>query len=161
MAKKRYRWLSNVSYDALRRASPAENVRMGFTPARRYVSANGRKVIKSTRSISARQAETRRVRERYGMASPEIATEARKRGRFPMSRRIKPNASRRRPTRANQGEPSTRSKIWKATTLRLGRRPGASTAAACLSARVTRGAMASLCVASSTAKTSRMATGIG
>jgi hypothetical protein len=81
MAKSRYRWLSNASYDALRRATPAENVRMGFTPkARRYVSANAHKVTKSTRSISARQAETRRVRERYGMASPEIATEARKRG---------------------------------------------------------------------------------
>jgi hypothetical protein len=80
MAKKRIRWLTNA-YDALRRASPAENVRMGYSPkARRYVSANARKVTKSTRSISARQAETRRVRERYGMASPEIATDARKRG---------------------------------------------------------------------------------
>jgi hypothetical protein len=81
MAKSRYRWLSSASYDALRRATPAENVRMGFTPkARRYVSATARKVTKSTQSISARQAETRRVRERYGMASPEIATAARKHG---------------------------------------------------------------------------------
>ena len=80
MAKRRSRWLSNASYDALRRATPAENVRMGFTPkARRYVSANARKVTKSTPSVSARHAETQRVRERYGMVSPEIATEARKR----------------------------------------------------------------------------------
>ena len=53
---------------------------MGFTPkARRYVKA-GAKVTKATASVSARQAETKRVRAVYGMASPEIATKARERG---------------------------------------------------------------------------------
>jgi len=81
MAKSRSRLLASASYEALRRASPAENVRMGYSPkARRYVLKTARKVTKAMRSISARQAETRRARERYGMASPEIATEARKQG---------------------------------------------------------------------------------
>jgi len=75
--------LASVSHEALRRASPAENVRMGFSPkARRYVKA-GAKVAKSTASISARQAETKRVRKRYGLASPEIATKARESGALP------------------------------------------------------------------------------
>jgi hypothetical protein len=71
---------ASVPHEALRRASPTENVRMGFTPkARRYVKA-GVKVTKATASVSARQAETKRVRERYGLASPEIATKAREHG---------------------------------------------------------------------------------
>jgi hypothetical protein len=74
------RRLSSVSHEALRRATPAENVRMGFLPkARRYVKA-GAKVTKSTASVSARQAETKRVSERYGFETPEAATRARKEG---------------------------------------------------------------------------------
>jgi hypothetical protein len=72
--------LASVSHTALRRASPSENIRMGFTPkARRYVKADA-KVTKATASISARQAETKRTRERYGFHSPEAATKARSRG---------------------------------------------------------------------------------
>jgi hypothetical protein len=53
---------------------------MGFGPkGRRYVKA-GAKVTKSTASISARQAETKRVRKRYGLETPEAATQARKEG---------------------------------------------------------------------------------
>ena len=81
MAKTHSRLLASASYDALRRVSPAENARMGYSPkARRYVLARAQKVTKATPSISARQAETRRARERYGTASPEIATEARRQG---------------------------------------------------------------------------------
>jgi hypothetical protein len=79
-AKTRSKALASVSYSALRRANPAENVRMGFSPtARRYVKAAA-KVTKRTASISARAAETKRTRERYGYATPEAATKARGRG---------------------------------------------------------------------------------
>jgi hypothetical protein len=72
--------LAAVSLDSLRRATPVENVRMGFSPkARRYVK-RGVKVTKATASVSARQAETKRVRERYGMTTPEQATQARREG---------------------------------------------------------------------------------
>ncbi len=81
MAKSRSKLLASASYDALRRASPAENVRMGHSPkARRYVLTSVQKITKATPSMSARQAETRRTQERYGIALPEIATEARKQG---------------------------------------------------------------------------------
>ena len=53
---------------------------MGFSPkARRYVKA-GAKVTKATASISARAAETKRTRERYGYATPEAAKIARREG---------------------------------------------------------------------------------
>jgi hypothetical protein len=71
------RRLASLSHEALRRATPAENVHMGFPPkARRYVKA-GAKVTKSTASISARQAETKRVSKRYGFETLEAATQAR------------------------------------------------------------------------------------
>ena len=72
--------LASVSHEALRRASPAENVRMGFGPkARRYVKA-GAKVTTSTASVSARQAETKRISKRYGFETTEAATQARREG---------------------------------------------------------------------------------
>lgn len=72
--------LSSASHRELRRASPAENVRMGFSPkARRYVKA-GVKVTKATASVSAGRAETKRTKARYGFATPEAATRARKEG---------------------------------------------------------------------------------
>ena len=53
---------------------------MGFSPkARRYVKA-GAKVTKSTPSVSARQAETKRVRVRYGFETLEAAARARREG---------------------------------------------------------------------------------
>jgi hypothetical protein len=74
------RRLASVLHEALRRASPAENVRMGYSPkARRYVKA-GAKVTKATASVSARHAETKRVRKVYGFATLEGATEARRHG---------------------------------------------------------------------------------
>ena len=72
--------LAGVSLSSLRRASPAENVTMGYSPkARRYVKA-GAKVTKATASLSARQHETKRTKTRYGYSSPEAATKARQSG---------------------------------------------------------------------------------
>jgi hypothetical protein len=72
--------LAALPLSDFRRATPAENVKMGFGPkARRYVKA-GAKVTKSTASVSARQAEKRRTSERYGLETPEAATRARREG---------------------------------------------------------------------------------
>jgi hypothetical protein len=107
--------LASVSHEALRRASPAENVKMGFTPkARRYVKANTRKITKATASVSARQAETKRVRKVYGMSSPEQATEMRRHGALSYSsqdqaRRVEKAADRRlmKKARASVGDKLT------------------------------------------------------
>jgi hypothetical protein len=93
--------LASVPHEALRRASPAENTRMGFSPkSRRYVKADARKVTKATASVSARQAEKKRVRKVYGLASPEQATEMRRHGALSYSsqdqaRRVEKAADRR------------------------------------------------------------------
>jgi len=77
------KWARSVGKKAtsdFRRATPAENILMGRSAkARRYV-LKGAKVTKRTPSISARQAETKRTRERYGFKTPEAATRARREG---------------------------------------------------------------------------------
>jgi hypothetical protein len=72
---------ASVSYSALRRATPAENEKLGFGRlARHYVRADVTKVTKRTASITAKAAETKRTKERYGLATPELATRARREG---------------------------------------------------------------------------------
>jgi hypothetical protein len=69
-----------VSYTALRRATPDENRRMGFSPkARHYVRADIKRVTAKTPSISARAYETKKSRDLYGV-TPEQATEQRRTG---------------------------------------------------------------------------------
>lgn len=82
MAKTLSKLLASASYGAFRRASPVENVRMGYSSkARRYVlAASGGKVTQRTPSISARAHETLRTRQVHGLASPEQATQARREG---------------------------------------------------------------------------------
>ena len=77
--------LASVSHEALRRASPAENVKMGFTAtARRYVRADA-KVTKRTPSVSAGMYETKRVRKVYGVRTREQATREREANNLPYS----------------------------------------------------------------------------
>lgn len=69
------------SYSDFRRLTPVENEREGFSrKARRYILKSVRKLTKRTPTISARQHETLRTRQEYGLASPEIATRARQSG---------------------------------------------------------------------------------
>jgi hypothetical protein len=64
-----------------RRLTPDENERQGFTrKARRYVLKTVQKLTKRSQTISARRHETLRAQQEYGLAKPEIATEARQRG---------------------------------------------------------------------------------
>jgi hypothetical protein len=61
--------------------SGAENIQAGFSPtARRYARKDSTRISKRTPTISHRRYETLRTKERYGVATPELATEARKRG---------------------------------------------------------------------------------
>lgn len=109
--------LTSVSHGALRRASPDENVRMGFSPkARRYIDREVKKVTKATASVSARQAETKRVRELHGVSLRE-ATELRREGHLSYSsmdqkNRVDKAADRRlqKKVRASHGESLTTTK---------------------------------------------------
>jgi len=71
------RGLSFLPHSALRRASPAENVRMGHSPTARHYVKKGVKVFKATPSLTHRQYETKQTKARYGFTTPEAATKAR------------------------------------------------------------------------------------
>ena len=75
------RFFVEPSYSDYRRATPAENVKLGASrKARHYVLKNVKRVTKRTPSITARAHETLRTRQVHGMASPEQATQARREG---------------------------------------------------------------------------------
>jgi co-chaperonin GroES (HSP10) len=67
------------SYSDYRRLSPDENEKAGFTrKARRYVLKSVRRITRRTDTLTARRYETLRTQQEYGLASPEIATQARR-----------------------------------------------------------------------------------
>ena len=70
-----------ILYSDYRRLSPEENKKLGFTAkARHYVLKSVKRIGKRTDSISARSHETLRTKQEYGLASPEVAKEARRAG---------------------------------------------------------------------------------
>jgi hypothetical protein len=72
--------LETASFSDFKRLSPEQNVRLGLSPkARRYVLKDAQRITKSTPAISARQFETKRARELFGV-TPEKATQARRHG---------------------------------------------------------------------------------
>jgi hypothetical protein len=74
------RRLGKLSYLKFRRLSPAENIAAGkSSTARNYVPNSVVRVTKKTAVISARNYETKKARERFGL-TPEQATEARRQG---------------------------------------------------------------------------------
>ena len=78
-ATRKAQLLESASFADFVRLTPEQNVKLGFSrKARRYALKNAR-VTKATPTISARQHETKRTRERFGL-TPEQATEARRRG---------------------------------------------------------------------------------
>ena len=93
MAKARSKLLASASYDALRRAAGRKRPHGIFAESASLRAREHRKNPNTTPSISARQAETRRAQERYGMATPEIATEARKQGSLSYTSSSNGNAS--------------------------------------------------------------------
>jgi hypothetical protein len=72
------RRIAKATRSDFRRLSPAENAKLGFSPkARHYVLSSTKRLTKATPTISARQYETKRAGELFGL-SPEKATEARR-----------------------------------------------------------------------------------
>jgi hypothetical protein len=79
-AARKARLLESLSWSSFVRATPEQNVKLGFSPkARRYVQADTKRITKATPNISARQFETKRAHELYGL-TPEQATKARQHG---------------------------------------------------------------------------------
>jgi len=79
-ATRKARLLSGAAHSEFKRLSPEQNVKLGFSPkSRHYVFAKTKRLTKSTPTISARQYETKRARELFGV-TPEKATAARRQG---------------------------------------------------------------------------------
>jgi|SRR5580692_8682864 hypothetical protein len=79
-ATRKARLLETASFSDFKRLSPEQNVKLGLSPkARRYVLKDAQRITKSTPAISARQFETKRARELFGV-TPEKATQARRHG---------------------------------------------------------------------------------
>jgi len=82
-AEGKARLMASASYRELRRLTPEQNAKLGLSPkARHYILKTTKRVTKATPTISARQYETKRARELFGLA-PEKATEARRQGAIP------------------------------------------------------------------------------
>ncbi len=79
-ATRKARLLQNASSSIFVRLTPEQNVKLGYSPkARRYVLADAKRLTKATPTISARQYETKKARELFGL-TPEQATQARGQG---------------------------------------------------------------------------------
>jgi hypothetical protein len=74
------RQLSKAPRSEFKRLTPKQNVKLGLSPkARHYVLKTTKRLTKATPTISARQYETKRAGELFGL-TPERATEARRQG---------------------------------------------------------------------------------
>ena len=72
--------LESASFTDFKRLTPEQNVKLGLSrKPRHYVLKDVKHVTKATPTISARQYETKKARERYAL-TPEQATEARRHG---------------------------------------------------------------------------------
>jgi hypothetical protein len=73
------RLLSGASYSKFVRLTPEQNVKFGLSPKARHYALKGARITKATPTISARQFETKRASELFGL-TPEKATQARHHG---------------------------------------------------------------------------------
>jgi hypothetical protein len=78
-ASRKARLLATASYSNFVRLTPEQNAKLGLSPKARHYALKGARVTKATPTISARQFETKRTSELFGL-SPETATQARQRG---------------------------------------------------------------------------------
>jgi hypothetical protein len=78
-ATREARLLSSASFADFVRLTPEQNVKAGYSPRARHYSLKGARITKATPTISARQFETKRASELFGL-TPEKATQARRRG---------------------------------------------------------------------------------
>ena len=78
-AARKARLLSSATYSNFVRLTPEQNVKLGLSPRARHYALKGQRITKATPTISARQFETKRARELFGV-TPEKATQARRHG---------------------------------------------------------------------------------
>jgi hypothetical protein len=78
-ATRKARILASASFSDFVRLTPKENAKVGLSPKARHYALKGARITKSTPTISARQFETKRAGELFGL-TPETATEARRHG---------------------------------------------------------------------------------
>jgi hypothetical protein len=78
-ASRKARLLSSASYADFVRLTPEQNAKLGLSPKARHYALKGGRITKATPTISARQFETKRASDLFGL-SPETATQARQRG---------------------------------------------------------------------------------
>jgi hypothetical protein len=78
-ATRKARLLSSASYSDFIRLTPKQNAKVGLSPKARHYALKGARITKSTPTISARQFETKRAAELFGL-TPERATQARRHG---------------------------------------------------------------------------------
>jgi hypothetical protein len=78
-AARKARLLESASYANFVRLTPEQNVRFGHSAKARHYAFKGARITKATPTISARQFETKRARELFGL-TPERATQARRHG---------------------------------------------------------------------------------
>jgi hypothetical protein len=78
-AARKARLLESASFSEFTRLTPEQNVKLGLSPKARHYALKGTHITKATPTISARQLETKRARELFGL-TPEKATAARRHG---------------------------------------------------------------------------------
>jgi hypothetical protein len=79
-ATRKARLLEGASFADFVRLTPKQNVKLGLSPkARHYVLKDTKRITKATPTLSARQRETKRARELFGL-TPEKAADARQHG---------------------------------------------------------------------------------
>jgi hypothetical protein len=78
-ATRKARLLASASFSDFVRLTPEQNAKLGLSPKARHYVLRGARITKATPTISARQFETKRASELFGL-TPEKATQARQRG---------------------------------------------------------------------------------
>ncbi len=78
-ATRKARLLANASFADFVRLTPEQNVKLGLSRKARHYTLKGARITKATPTISARQFETKRAGELFGL-TPEKATQARRHG---------------------------------------------------------------------------------
>src|ERR1700722_1834662 len=81
-ATRKARLLSSASFADFVRLTPKQNAKLSLSPKARHYTLKGARITKSTPTISARQFETKRASELFGL-TPERATQARRHGAIP------------------------------------------------------------------------------
>src|SRR5271166_1290441 len=109
-AARKARLLESASFADFLRLTPKQNAKLGLSPkARHYVLKDTKRVTKGKPTISARQYETKKARELFGL-SPEQAMEARRQRAISYVSAERASASKRRRSRARKTESSPKSR---------------------------------------------------